>query len=298
MGRLGLGLGPAVGGGGPSLSQLRALVDGNLLPDGAAAGAEVTVRGPEAHRLIRVMRARPGEPIELFDGRGRACRGEIRAVGPDYLVVRLAHLPPSGAAGPESSLRTILVQAVAKGDRMELALEKATELGVSEIWPVITRRCVARPEPTSSRLTRWRRVVETAARQAGRWVVPEVRPPAPWQQALEALAGLGGRWLLLVAWEQAELPLGRLLERRDPQGVAGAALAVGPEGGLTDDEADGAVRLGFELVSLGPRVLRTETAGWLMLALVQGWWGDLWRPGPRFHATGRQAQRDATGPRS
>lgn len=286
MERLGLGVGPAVDGGGP-LSQLRALVDPSLLPEGAGAGTEVTLKGPEAHRLIRVMRAREGEPIQLFDGKGRAWNGQIRTAGPDCLVVRLTHPHRFGPDGPESSLRTILVQAVAKGDRMELALEKATELGVSEIWPVITRRCVARPEPSSARLTRWRRVVETAARQAGRLVIPEVKPPAPWDETLRALAGLDGEWLLLVAWEQAELPLGTLLERRAKQGVAGAVLAVGPEGGLTDEEAAGARRFGLELVSLGPRVLRTETAGWLMLALVQAWWGDLLRPSPRLPLAGR-----------
>ena len=280
MERLGLGVGPAPGGGRP-LSRLRALVDGGLPPEDALPGTEVTVRGPEAHRLIRVMRAHPGERIELFDGKGRACSGEIRTVGSDFLVVRLMRAGAPDGIGPESTLRTVLVQAVAKGDRMELALEKATELGVSEIWPVITRRCVARPEPSGNRVTRWRRVVENAARQAGRWVVPEVREPSSWDEALEVLAGFADRWLLVVAWEQADLPLGKLLERRTPHGVAGAALAVGPEGGLTDEEAHRALQLGFELVSLGPRVLRTETAGWLMLAMVQGWWGDLWRPAPR-----------------
>lgn len=280
VGRLGLGMGvPSCGGG--SVSRLRALVESPGPLDGAGAGCEVAVSGPEGRRLVRVARARPGELIELFDGRGRAWEGRIHRVGPEGVVVRLTGTPPGDPRGPESGLRTVLLQAVAKGDRMELALEKATELGVSEIWPVITRRCVARPEPRGAKLSRWRRVVETAARQAGRWVVPEVRPPVPWEQALESLAGSAASWLLAVAWEQSDTPLTAVLARRPPQGVAGAALAVGPEGGLTDEEASAARRAGFEAVSLGPRVLRTETAGWLMLAMVQAWWGDLMRPGPR-----------------
>lgn len=308
MGRLGVGLGPATGGGG-ALSRLRARVDPDRLPREAGPGLDVAVEGPEARRLIRVMRVRPGEPIQLFDGRGRACDGRVQAVQGGRLVVRLTAPPVSDPDGPESSLRIVLVQAVAKAGRMELALEKATELGVAEIWPVIARRCVARPGAGGERTRRWQRVVETAARQAGRWVVPEVRPPVSWEEALGAFDRAGGPWLRLLAWESAQRPLTRWLEGRPRQQLAGAVVAVGPEGGWTEEEVEAAVARGFEAVSLGPRILRTETAGWLAIALLQAWWRDLDRPaagagpggdgiGGRFvRPPGRSTQRsDVAGP--
>lgn len=256
-----------------AVSRLRVLVDPPVLL-GARPGAEVEVKGSEARRLVRVMRVRPGEEVQLFDGRGRAWNGHVMRVAPGRLAVRLSHPEPEGA-GPEPVLRLVLLQAVPKGDRMELALEKATELGVSEVWPVITKRSVVRPDGSGGRLVRWRRVVETAARQAGRLAVPEVRPPLAWDRALLEVTQLGGRWARIVAWEQAEGPLTAVLSRGAAPDLAGVVMAAGPEGGLTRDEVRLAESADFEVVSLGPRVLRAETAGWVMLALVQAWWGDL-----------------------
>ncbi|WP_324667784.1 RsmE family RNA methyltransferase [Geochorda subterranea] len=259
------------------MSRLRARVE----PQRLAAGMEtatVVVDGAEARRLRRVMRARPGQAIELFDGQGHSVEGCIHAVEPGRVVVRLEGRSPDRAASPEAGLRLVLLQAVAKSGRMELALEKATELGVHEIWPVVTHRCVARPDAGGQRVMRWRRVVETAARQAGRSVVPVVRPPVPWREALDRAGLLEGGWLRLLAGEKARLPLTRWLRERSPQGVSGAVVAIGPEGGWSEEETDAAIGCGFEVVSLGPRILRTETAGWLALALLQAWWGDLDRP--------------------
>lgn len=259
------------------MSRLRARVDPRRLAAGIEA-ATVVVDGPEARRLRLVMRARPGQAIELFDGQGRSVEGRIHAVERDRVVVRLGGTSPDRASMAEARLRLVLMQAVAKSGRMELALEKATELGVHEIWPVVTHRCVARPEAGGQRVVRWQRVVETAARQAGRSVIPEVHPPVPWREALDRAGLLEGSWLRLMAGERARLPLTRWLRERSPEGVSGAVVAVGPEGGWSDEETADAIGYGFEVVSLGPRILRTETAGWLALALLQAWRGDLDRP--------------------
>lgn len=241
-------------------------------------GETVAIRGDEAFRLIRVSRARPGEAVELFDGMGRAWRARVASVARDCLLCTVE----GRSAGADPSLRVVLIQAVLKAGRMELALEKATELGVAEIWVARTQRSVSRPDPGGARVERWRRVVESAARQCGRASLPQVRGPVPWEQALEAVRAAGPGWPKLLAYEGATEPLAAALEGPGgpPEGVG---LAVGPEGGLEAGEVEQASRRGFRVVSLGPRVLRAETAGLVLLTLVQARWGDV---GVRFAGDG------------
>ncbi len=176
---------------------------------------------------------------------------------------------------------------------MEFALEKATELGVAEIWLARTRRSVVRPEPGRARVERWRRVVENAARQCGRARFPELGGPMEWEQAIFSLAQQAPRWPRLLAYEGARHSLQAATEQVDGPPPEGVGLAVGPEGGLEDGEVELAVRAGFQVVGLGPRVLRAETASTVLLALIQARWGDLRAfPGP----TGRGPAEQATGP--
>ena len=234
------------------------------------------VEGEEGRRLARVARARVGEALELFDGTGQRARARVVSVDPAGVWCQLAG-HPGVARGPagEPPFSLVLVQAAAKAGRMELALEKATELGATALWVTVCRRCVVRPAPGGERVRRWQRVVEQAVRQCGRAVVPPVEGPMDWNEAMARVAQLGPSWLRLVAWEKATVPLAELLGRFKASAVPGVAVCIGPEGGLTGEEVQAAQQAGCAPVSLGPRILRTETAAAVALALVQAFLGDL-----------------------
>ena len=157
----------------------------------------------------------------------------------------------------------VLIQGLPKGDKLDLVLQKATELGVSGVWPVLTERSVARPKPEAlgARHARWQRIVEEAARQSGRTEVPDVTPLRPLGEAARAL-GPGMRLLILDEEERGER-LGHAA------GDGPVALVVGPEGGLAREEVQALRDLGGVAVSLGPLVLRTETAGLAALAVLR-----------------------------
>jgi 16S rRNA (uracil1498-N3)-methyltransferase len=174
------------------------------------------------------------------------------------------------AARPESSLRLALAMAALKGDRMEPVLQKATELGVAEIWPVVTFRtdAAARPALSGSRSERWERVVSSAAEQCGRAHVPLVAPTATLGDLLERT--FEGRRVALLE-TTGHPPLASLAI--DPK--APLLLLVGPAGGFEPAEAEELRAAGFLAASLGPRILRAETAAVAAVAIAQARWGDL-----------------------
>ena len=217
----------------------------------------VRVEGPALHHL-RVARVAVGEQVEVFDGHGRAWVASVETVDEDGAVLRLGD-ERRGAAGRP----VILIQGLPKGDKLDLVLQKATELGVSAVWPVLTERSVARPKPDAlaTRHARWKRIVEEAARQSGRTEVPEVTALRPLEEAARALEP-GMRLLILDEEERGE--------RLGPAAGDGpVALVVGPEGGLAREEVRALRDLGGVTVSLGPLVLRTETAGLAALAVLR-----------------------------
>jgi len=217
----------------------------------------VRVEGRALHHL-RVARVAPGEAVEVFDGRGRAWSARLESLDEGAAVLRLGQ-EREGAAG-----RTVvLLQALPKGDKLDWLLMKATELGVSEIWPVLTARSVSRPKPESigGRYARWQRIVEEAARQSGRADVPGVGALRSLEEAVGALPP-GLRLLVLDEEERAQ----RLA---DAAGDEAVALVVGPEGGLTRDEVEALTSRGARAVTLGPLILRTETAGLAALAVLR-----------------------------
>jgi 16S rRNA (uracil1498-N3)-methyltransferase len=232
-----------------------------FLPSGLAPGARAALEGGEHHHLARVLRMKTGDGVILFDGRGLALAAEILEIGRDA-----TRLQTGGEALPanESPLRTILIQALGKADKTDFVVEKAVEMGVHEIFPVFTARCDVKPAGgTDKKTERWRSIALAACKQCGRAVLPAVHAPG----ALEAA----------LASAQAERKF--LLHPGAPSlknGAAprSAAMAVGPEGGFTDEEISLAARHGFEPLALGPRVLRTETAALAALAVLQNRWGD------------------------
>ena len=216
----------------------------------------------QAHYLSRVLRLTVGAAVQLFDGSGQEYIGELIAVGKKSVQVEL-HECVAGLA--ESPLRIHLGQGLSRGERMDWAIQKATELGVAEITPLSTERCEVRlnKERMEKRLAHWQQVAISACEQCGRSQVPIIHPPQQlkdWQTAVAAD-------LKLVLHPVAQ----PLTEHQPPSSLA---FLIGPEGGLSEEEVAQAAQQGFQPARLGPRVLRTETAPVVALSVAQQLWGD------------------------
>jgi len=220
----------------------------------AVAGDRVVLGKEDSHHLLRVMRAEPGtEFVALAGGVEYECRltgaEEGRAVG---------EVAASRPADGEPPVRITLFQGLAKGEKMETVIQHGTEVGIAEFVPVATSRAVVKLEPKKAgeRVERWQRIAREAAEQSRRGAVPAVAPVASWK---EAVARCGQFDLALVPWEEGGEPLRAVLG--SVQAVRSVAVFIGPEGGLSADEVEVARRHGARAVTLGPRILRTETAG-------------------------------------
>ncbi len=214
------------------------------------------------HYLREVLRLAPGAAVEVFDGLGGRYAGEIDATFDAVL------LGPREEA-PRAPVELALLFALAKGEKNDLVVQKATELGAARLLPFAAVRSVVRLAPAKSeeRAARWLRIAEEAARQCGRADVPEVRVPTGLEAALAALAP-GTR-------KFAFHPDGKPMQAFAPDGAVTIAAVVGPEGGLSDTEIEACDRAGASRASLGPRILRAETAAIVALALLQARFGDL-----------------------
>ena len=216
----------------------------------------------QAHYIGRVLRHAAGDAVQLFDGSGQEYLGELIEVGKKAVRVELRE---QLAGQAESPLRIHLGQGLSRGERMDWAIQKATELGVSEITPIVSERCEVRlkDERADKRLAHWRQVAISACEQCGRSVLPVIHAPvslAEWQGHVQAE-------LKLVLH-----PVAAPLESHArPHSLA---FLIGPEGGLSEAEVEQAKAAGFHAARLGPRVLRTETAPVVALAVAQQLWGD------------------------
>jgi 16S rRNA (uracil1498-N3)-methyltransferase len=228
-------------------------------PDPVVDG-RLTLTGEEAHHLIRVRRVVPGELVTVFDGRGAAFRAEVREVGRDRAELIVVGEPV--ADRPAACVLT-LATAVPKGDRFDWLVEKATELGVARLVPLITERSVV--DPRGGKLDRLRRRVIEASKQCGRNRLMELASPIDWPGYLHAEAAPAR----LLA-HPGGLPAGAWAP---PAKGEQAALAVGPEGGFTPDEIEAARAAGWREFGLGPTVLRIETAGLAGSAVIFALWG-------------------------
>jgi 16S rRNA (uracil1498-N3)-methyltransferase len=238
-----------------------------FLVPGAGPGADARLPPHSAHHARDVLRLRPGSSVRVFDGSGAEWLAEVQAISRREVRVRVG---APVAPAPESPLRTCLGVSVLKGDRMEWVIQKATELGVSEIAPLITARTdtAARPALAGSRRERWHKVAAGAAEQCGRARVPVLRETATLDDHLRAAAP-ATRLLLL------EPPAEATFRDSPLPGPDGLMLLVGPNGGWDPAERVAAEASGFRSVGLGTRVLRAETAAVAAVAAAQLLWGDL-----------------------
>lgn len=232
-----------------------------------AAGAELRLGGEAARYLGRVLRLRAGETVHVFNGDDGEWSATIRRFGKDRVTLSVQDAIHNIA---EPRLRIHLVQGISRGERMDFVVQKATELGVDRITPVLTAHGVVKLDGKRAERRRehWRRVAESACEQSGRVNPPRVDTPLPLNDWLGE-AGKGAACRLILSpgagksLTNVEVPAG------------GLCLLIGPEGGFSEREYDDARVSGFEAVSLGPRILRTETAAVAALAIAQGLWGDL-----------------------
>ena len=210
----------------------------------------------ESRHLARVLRLRSGDTVLAADGAGREYTVRLETIGDEATGTVL----DVGANDRESPLHITLVQSVPKGDKMETIVRASTELGVARIVPVLTERTIVTLEPSRwrERARRWQRVAKEAAKQCRRAVVPPVDAPRSLSDAFDLVDESA---LRLCLWE----------------GAAGSrvALLIGPEGGLARQEVEEAQARGWAIVGIGPRILRTETAGPALIAVLQAHLGDL-----------------------
>ena len=227
-------------------------------------GAHVELPEPVARHAVRVLRLGVGAPLTLFDGRGGEYPAQIERIERDRVF---AELGAWVEIERESPLSLTLVQALQAGDKMDFTVQKAVELGVSHVVPVESRRSVLRlaGERAAKRVAHWQGVVASACEQCGRYQVPLV---APVEKLENWLSRPSGGVLRLMLSPDAEGTLVDLPPAKDVQ------LLIGAEGGLDPQEELAARQAGFVPVRMGPRVLRTETAGLTALAVLQALWGD------------------------
>lgn len=224
-----------------------------------AEAGEVSLEDAPAHHLARVLRLREGDALTVFNGRG----GEWDA---EFLGRRRVRLRSFSDVERESPLRTTLVQGVSSGERMDYTIQKAVELGVAAIQPLLTSKGIVKLEGkrAQARLDHWRRVVIAACEQCGRNRIPEVRPLVDFSVYLRDAGSEGTRFLLSAQ--------GRSLRELNADGAT--TIAAGPEAGFSAEERSALERAGFVKASLGPRVLRTETAALAALAALNALRGD------------------------
>jgi 16S rRNA (uracil1498-N3)-methyltransferase len=237
------------------------------VPQALRPGHEVELPIQAGEHLARVLRLDRGHPLRLFDGSGSEYAGEIASVGKRAVTAHV--LARAESADRESPLRITLGQGIARGEKMDWILQKATELGVTRIVPLVTERTEVKldAERAARRRAHWEAVLASACEQCGRNRLPRIDEPVRLVQWVAALDDDAGLRLAL-----------------DPRGDANAreldpgaqvTLAVGPEGGLSDHDLAALAQAGFRGLRLGPRILRTETAGLAALAALQALHGDL-----------------------
>ncbi|UTG69997.1 16S rRNA (uracil(1498)-N(3))-methyltransferase [Neisseria subflava] len=237
----------------------RFYVDFALSPDSVVELPDNVVRH------LNVLRMKNTEAIVLFNGNGKAYPALPEVLEKRRASVRILR---EEATDNESPLNITLVQAVSSAERMDFTLQKSVELGVAEIRPVISERCVVRlsGERAEKRVARWQEIVVSACEQSGRNIVPKVLPLTTYVQALQQLPQETTKLLM---------SLNRAQKLSDVQPQSGKVVfMVGPEGGWTEKEEQQAFDAGFQSVTLGKRVLRTETASLAAIAAMQTLWGD------------------------
>lgn len=229
---------------------------------------KLIIKGSDVHHISNVLRLKRGSTVNVFDEQGKGYRARLERVGKEQVEC----MPVEEIAGSEPPLRLTLVQGLPKSDKMEMIIQKCTEIGVTHIIPLCSERSVLKllPDRVRQRIARWRRIALEAAKQCGRGKVPQVEEPVDLAGVLSKLPpdALG-----LMFWEnEHEVFLKRIINEAKTDNVF---LFIGPEGGFSSREVALARKHNVTTVSLGSRILRTETAGLVAAAMILYRLGDL-----------------------
>lgn len=216
--------------------------------------------------IIRVLRLNIGHPIKLFCGDGYDYQAQIESISKRHVTAQIGHRESKLAA--ESPLSIHLGQVISRGDKMEFTIQKAIELGATEITPLISQRCGVKLEPQrmAKKLKQWQKIALGACEQCGRAIVPTIHEPIPLEQ-----------WIIQET-DELKLnlhPLAPYTIKSIPDPKCKIRLLIGPEGGLNEDEIAQCSQSGFTEIQLGPRILRTETAALTAISALQCQFGDL-----------------------
>ncbi|MNX41972.1 Ribosomal RNA small subunit methyltransferase E [compost metagenome] len=244
----------------------RVFLSPSAFADAGTAGGQVTLDGEAFHHLCRVLRLKEGDRLYALDGLGMLYHVTLDTVSKDRA---LGHVTSSEPAGGEPPVPITLAAAIPKGERWEWILQKATELGVSRILPLMTSRTVVQIDPRKAqdKQARWQKIVLEAAEQCERGRVPEVLTPMTWNAFLKSAATeTSPSPLILACLERSGSPMPQVLGAAPrPEAIT---VLVGPEGGFSPAEAEEALALGAKGISLGSRILRAETASLAVLAML------------------------------
>jgi len=234
---------------------------------GKGATDSITLTGDQNHKVRSVLRMSAGDQLELLDGRGNIYQTEIEEIGKDKSTLKVTS--STKVESPKTSVT--LIQAVAKGKRFDLVLQKATEIGVTRIIPVVTKRTISNlAGKEEKKVERWREIVRHAIEQCGQPWLPKVGEPISLSNLKDSLPA--GDLRLLLNEEERGTSLRDSWPSMAPNDVQ---ILIGPEGGFEPDEVEFAKKLGFQSITLGPLILRTDTAPLVALTLVRFLAGEL-----------------------
>ncbi|MBI5874420.1 MAG: 16S rRNA (uracil(1498)-N(3))-methyltransferase [Deltaproteobacteria bacterium] len=234
----------------------------------------VLMTGRELHHLRDVLRLKKSDKVILFDGKGREFIGIIEAVSKDE--ARIVIEKKFDASNKESRFEITLAQGIARGEKMDIIIQKATELGVSRIIPFVASRVVPKlsgGEYIAKKTKRWQRIALEAAKQCRRDVVPQIEESMSFAEVLSRYSHGAEKYIKIIPWEGEEK--NKLKDILNVEDSSGCVVLIGPEGGFSGDEVVEAKKAGFLPVTLGPRILRTETAAISIVAIIQYELGDI-----------------------
>ncbi len=224
-------------------------------------GAQIVITGDDLRHIRTVLRKGPGDLLTLLDGRGMEYEARITESGRDGMVCEMVTQTRHELAGP----RVTLGQGIAKSDKMDWIVQKAAELGSASVVPLVTERTIVKVKDEAKRVGRWQKISREAAMQSRRLDIPVVGRVTAYSEFLSALVP-GPRSLFLIPWEEGTRPIKEVL--RSYSGATDITVLIGPEGGFSLSEAKAAQDKGFHAVSLGPTILRTETAAIAALSMI------------------------------
>ncbi len=230
-----------------------------FIDDTPAVGDATVIEGADARHIAGALRMTIGEALTLCDGKGTDFACTITGVERESVTLRVETATPTTA---EPSLAVTLYMGLPKGDKMELIIQKAVELGVTAIVPVATARCIVKLDgkDAAKKQARWQKIANEAAGQSGRGILPVVETPITWKQALARFEQEN----TLLCYEGGGAPIGQLVSPAD----TAVSLVVGPEGGFDPAEVEAVTAVGGRVATLGPRILRCETAPLAAIAVL------------------------------